>query len=55
VSCHPVGVVLAEGLELGTSDLVEVTRVDLLGDLRVVVPRADRLGAVRVAVFPVIA
>ncbi|PYY36600.1 hypothetical protein DEJ32_12585 [Curtobacterium sp. MCPF17_046] len=34
---------------------MQVTRLDLLGDLRVVVSRPDRPGAVRVAVFPVVA
>ncbi|PYY33244.1 hypothetical protein DEJ16_13675 [Curtobacterium sp. MCJR17_055] len=34
---------------------MQVTRLDLLGDLRVIVPRPDRPGAVRVAVFPVVA
>jgi len=54
VSRHPVRVVLAEGLELSTSGGVEVAGIDLVGDLRVVVTRADRTGAVRVAVFPVV-
>ncbi|WP_175477446.1 hypothetical protein [Curtobacterium sp. MCBA15_008] len=55
VAGHPVGVVLAEGLQLGAGDLVEVARVDLLGDLRVLVTRTDGLGAVRIAVLPVVA
>jgi hypothetical protein len=54
VSCHPVRVVLAEGLELGTRHGVEIAGIDLLGDLRVVVARADRPSAVRVTVFPVV-
>ncbi|WP_181420092.1 hypothetical protein [Curtobacterium sp. MCPF17_003] len=52
---NPVGVVLAEGLQLHPGRGVEVARLDLLGDLRVVVARTDRLRAVRVAVFPVVA
>ncbi|XNN87645.1 hypothetical protein ACL00T_15075 [Curtobacterium flaccumfaciens] len=51
----PVGVVLAEGLQLHPGRRVEVARLDLLGDLRVVVARTDRLRAVGVAVFPVVA
>ncbi|WP_220456275.1 hypothetical protein, partial [Curtobacterium sp. ME26] len=51
----PVRVVLAERLELGTGGRVEVARRDALVDLGVLVPRADRLGAVRVAVLPVVA
>ena len=54
VSRHPVRVVLAEGLELSTSGGVEVTGIDLVRDLGVVVTRADRTGAVRVPVFPVV-
>ncbi|MBM7474323.1 hypothetical protein [Curtobacterium herbarum] len=54
VTRDPVRVVLAEGLELSTSSGVEVASVDLVRDLRVVVTRADRPGAVRVAVFPVV-
>ena len=54
VSRDPVHVVLAEGLELSTSGGVEVTGIDLVRDLGVVVTRADRTGAVRVPVFPVV-
>ncbi|WP_260497670.1 hypothetical protein, partial [Curtobacterium herbarum] len=54
VSRHPVRVVLAEGLELSTSGGVEVSGIDLVRDLGVVVTRADRTGAVRVPVFPVV-
>jgi hypothetical protein len=51
----PVGVLLAQGLELAPRDLVEIARLHALGDLRVVVPRADRADAERVAVDPLLA
>ena len=42
VSCHPLGVLLAEGLQLVARLAVEVLGSDLVGDMRIVVMSADR-------------
>ncbi|GAB2984634.1 hypothetical protein GCM10027282_25040 [Frigoribacterium salinisoli] len=47
----PVGVLLAEGLELATGDLVEVAGLDVVGHVRDLVLRTHRLQAVGVTLF----
>jgi hypothetical protein len=48
---HPVGILLAERLELTTGDLVEITGLHVVGDVRDLLGGTDGLDAERIAVF----
>jgi hypothetical protein len=52
MTCDEVGVLLAQGLELGPCDLVELARLDLIGQVRLERARTDGAETQRIAVFP---